>query len=359
MRDTEHICFEHIAFSAATEKGFSDVSIMTVGEAKGHGMMVDEKTIEQFMQKALGKTIPAYLTHAGALGADGKPQDRLGKEIGMFSGFYRDGDHVRARNFEFLSSFKANAPQAHSTLVELAKNFAEHLGISPVLSHFKAWVTRTGEEIEAAMSAGRPADAVGDLPVMRVLGLKSCDFVQQPATNLGLFEAGVDGKNLNNDSTMTAETILLSKHTEALTAKQGEITALQAQHQTAIAALETKHAGVVEAKDKEIANLRASEAAAKTDLAGQTAALAAMKKERDDALAFDMRKAGAPALQVALESHTQKLPEPASTAQGRWEQYAALCEVEKDARTGLVLQHKETPTAKAFKEKYLDAQKVK
>jgi hypothetical protein len=352
MRDHDHICFEHIAFSAATEKGFKDVSIMTVGEADGHGMMVDHKTLEQFLQHAEGKTIPAYLTHAGALGADGRPKDRLGSEIGMFSGFYRDGDHIRAKSFEFLSSFKENAPQAHATLVELAKSFANQLGISPVLRQFRAWVTRTGEEIDAALSGGRPPDAVGNLPAMRVLGLKSCDFVQQPAANLGLFEAGIDGTNQNNTSTMSTETILLSKHTEPLTAKQGEITALQAQHRDAIAALETKHAGIVENKDKEIANLRGSEAKAKEDLAGQTAALAAMTKMRDDAAAYDMRKAGAPALQVALESRQEKIPTPAQTDKGRWEQYAALCEEVKDAH-GTVILHKETPAAKHFKDTHL------
>jgi len=110
--DHDHICFEQIQFAAITEKGLQDVSILTMGEAGGHGMLVDEQTIADFMRLSLGKTIPAYLTHEGARDPDtGRALDRLGKEIGMFSGFYRDGNKVRARNFQFLDSFKNAEPK--------------------------------------------------------------------------------------------------------------------------------------------------------------------------------------------------------------------------------------------------------
>ena len=62
----DHICFQQIQFAAVTRNGFSDVSILTAGEADGHGVMVDEETINDFMKLSMGKTIPAYLTHAGA-----------------------------------------------------------------------------------------------------------------------------------------------------------------------------------------------------------------------------------------------------------------------------------------------------
>ena len=80
---SDHICLSDIQFSAVTKNGFKDVSILTVGEASGHGVMVDEKTIEDFVKLSIGKTIPAYLTHAGAVDASGRAADRLGKEIGM------------------------------------------------------------------------------------------------------------------------------------------------------------------------------------------------------------------------------------------------------------------------------------
>lgn len=338
--DSDHICFEQIEFAAATDKGLQDVSILTIGEAAGHGMIVDEKTIADFMRLSLGKTVPAYLTHADATDGEGRPKDRLGKEIGMFSGFYRDGNKVRAKNFQFLEAFKSQEPKTHATLVEMAKNFAENLGISPVLRHFRAWVTNEGEIL--ANGDGVPAGALNKFPSMRLRDLLSCDFVQKPAANLGLFEAKVDGKT---NTIMSADTILLSKHTE-------EITSLSAQHKDAIAALETKHKDAVAALEKRANDAVAALAVAQEDGKKLTAALAAKTTEADEAKKYDMRLAGAPALQVALESRQDKIPAPADTDKGRWDQYATLCEAVKDGN-GNVIQHKETAAAKRFRETYL------
>jgi hypothetical protein len=60
MSDLDHVCLSDIQFSAVTKTGFKDVSILTAGEAQGHGVMVDEKTISDFVKLSLGKTIPAY-----------------------------------------------------------------------------------------------------------------------------------------------------------------------------------------------------------------------------------------------------------------------------------------------------------
>jgi hypothetical protein len=339
--NADHICFEQIEFAQVTDKGLQDVSILTMGEAGGHGMIVDEKTIADFMRLSLGKTIPAYLTHADALDENGRPKDRLGKEIGMFSGFYRDGNKVRARNFQFLESFKAEEKKAHQTLVEMAKGFSENLGISPVMRHFRAWVNRDGTETRADGDKV-PASALNALPSMRLRDLLSCDFVQKPAANIGLFEAQVDGKTT---TIMSADTILLSKHTE-------EVTSLQTQHKDAIAALETKYKGEVAVLEKKANDAVAALAVAQESEKKLTAALAAKTTEAEDAARYDMRKAGAPALTIALEAHQQKIPAPAENDAGKWEQYAALCEATKDDR-GNVTGHKETPAAKRFRETHL------
>lgn len=354
MTDTDHVCFQPIQFAAASRSGFSDVSIMTMGEADGHGVMVDGKTIDEFMKLSLGKTFPAYLTHAGALDANGRPLDRLGKEIGMFSGFYRDGDKIRARNFQFLESFIQAEPKTHATLVEMAQKFADKLGISPVVAHLKAWVMGDGSEVRAT-DKGKPGNALGAFPSMRIGGIKSCDFVQQPATNMGLFEAKVDHAPSDEPSTtlMSDQTILLSKHTEALTAKDGEITTLSAQHKDAITLLETKHKDAVAALQKKADDSLAALVLLQEKEKSLTSALAAKAQEAEDAAKYDMRKAGAPALEVALQSRTHNLPAPAATDAARWEQYAALCTAQKDGN-GNVLSHVETPQAKAFKEKFLD-----
>jgi hypothetical protein len=341
MTDSNHAVFEQIQFAAVTEKGLQDVSILTMGEAGGHGMVVDDKTIEEFMKLSLGKTFPAYLTHAGAVDTSGRPADRLGKEIGMFSGFYRDGNKVRAKNFQFLEAFKTAEPKTHATLVEMAKNFSEKLGISPVLRHFKAWVIGDGTEVRAD-GKNVPVGALGSLPAMRLGALLSCDFVTQPAANVGLFEAVVDEKTT---TIMSADTILLSKHTE-------ELTALSTQHKDAVSALETKHKDEVSALQKKLDDGVAALAVLQEKEKSLTSALAAKALEAEDAAKYDMRKAGAPALQIALETRQDKIPAPADGDAAKWDQYAQLCEAVTD-KAGNVLSHKETPSAKRFRETYL------
>ncbi len=340
MTDSDHICFEAIQFAAITDKGLQDVSILTIGEAAGHGMIVDEKTIEDFMRLSIGKSIPAFLTHEGAIDDNGRPKDRLGKEIGMFSGFYRDGDKVRAKNFQFLEAFKTSEGRTHATLVEMAKGFADNLGISPVMRRALAWVTNSGEVPADGKTV--PAGALNKFPSMRLRELLSCDFVQKPAANVGLFEAKIDDKT---NTIMSSDTILLSKHTE-------EISVLSTQHKDAITALETKHKDAVTALEAKVTEHVAQLAVKTTEIAGLTSTLAAKTKEAEEAAKYDMRKAGGEALAVALESRGPKLPAPAETDAAKWEQYSALCEAVIDGR-GTVVSHKETPVAAAFKAKYL------
>ena len=350
MRD--HILYSQIECASITEDGLSDVSIMTIGEANGHGMRVDETTLNQFLKLSKGKNIPAYLTHEGAVGPDGKPKDRLGKEIGMFSGFYRDGERIRAKSFKFLDAFKATEAKAYQTLVELAKDFSDKLGISPVLSHFKAWVKKDGSEVRDD-GKSVPAGTAFDLPAMRLGTLLSCDFVQKAATNVGLFEAIDDNPNKQKQM----ETIALSEHTTALQKKDQEIASLSQAHKDAVAALETKQKDTIAALEAKANEAIAQQAKLTTENAGLIGALAAKTKEAEDAMKYDMRKAGAPALAVALEGQLGAiLPAPKATDAARWEQYATLCETVKDDY-GNVMSHKETPAAKAFKDKHLTARK--
>lgn len=321
----DHVCFEQISFAAVTPKGFSDVSILTEGEALGHGVYVDERTIEQFTALALGKTIPAYLTHEDAM------QDRLGEECGMFSGFYRDGNRVRARNFVFLNSFVENEDEEYSTLVELAKNYPDQLGISPVMRVAFAWVLNDGTEVPA--EGVKPENALRDMPSLRVLGIISCDFVKTPAANVALFAAKVDGTGDKQPDLMATQTIELAKHTEAISAKDAELATLSAQHKDAVAALESKHAEAVKAFEAKLAeSVKALEAAAgeKSEL---TKALEAEKAARAEAEKYDIRKAGGDAIQARFSEINKvvTMPEPAKRDRDRWNQYAELAAKDKAA----------------------------
>jgi hypothetical protein len=144
---------------------------------------------------------------------------------------------------------------------------------------------------------------------------------------------------------MSADTILLSKHNE-------EVTSLQTQHKDAIAALETKHKEAISIFEKKANDAVAALAVAQESEKAMKAALAAKTVEAEEAAKYDMRKAGAPALTLALEARQDKIPAPAATDAAKWEQYTALCELTKDDR-GNVTATKETPAAKRFRESYL------
>ncbi len=327
------------------------VSILTKGEAKGHGAMIDDRTLEQFMTLVDGKKFPAYLTHAGGT------SDRLGEEMGIFSGFKRDGDQIRA-NFAFLSAFLKGSPKEAATILELADEHPEQLGISPIMRALEVWPLPNGDEVECISLASRPEDCLATLPSLRPTAVKSCDFVQNPAANVGLYHADVDGKLKNKPPMSTPKTYSLEEFNAALSAESAKLIALGEQHKIAITSLETKHTGALTALQTQLNDAVAEKTVLLQEKTQLSASLAAKVSELTEALKFDMRRAGAPALQVALENHLGgSIPKPADTDQGKWAQYAALCEAEKDA-AGNTINHKETPAAKAFREKYLDRKLV-
>lgn len=303
-------------------------------EAGGHGVYIDERSIETCAAVLIGRSVPSYLTHAGAA------SDRLGKEIAVTSGVYREGLKVKARSLQFLDAFGRHDPQTRDKLVELAQNYPDQLGISLVVAFNRAWVLRDGTEVDGELP--KPADAVRNIPSIRVTDVRSADLVQKPAANLGLFEAKIDDKTT---TIMSADTILLTKHTE-------EIASLSTQHKDAVSALETKHKGELAILEKKANDSVAALAVAQEDAKKLTATLAAVTSERDEAAKYDMRKAGGEALNVALQSRSEKIPAPANTDSGRWEQYTALCTVQKNEQ-GIVTGHIETPAAALFKKTHL------
>ena len=322
----QKVCFQRkLSFATATADGFADTAVLTGNtEAEGHGLFVDERSIETCMALLMGKTLPAYLTHDGAWG------DRLGKEIGLFSGFYRDGAKIKAKTFSFLDSFKKFEAQTHAKMVELAQKLPDQFGLSVVFSGKAVWQMSDGSEVDASMPM--PEGAVRGVPSIRFVSMESADFVKSPAANPdGLFTAKVDAPS----DGMTSETIALSAHTTALAAKDAEIKALSEKHATAIAALATEHKTALDKLTEEH----------KTALAAKDAELAKVNESHAAALAeakqFDMRLAGAPALRVQLEKQAgSELPQAGATDQERWEQFEAL-------------KKKSPADAEAFRAKYL------
>ncbi len=332
-----------LAYGAVTAKGLSDVSILTGGqEAGGHGFFLDEKSIDQLMGLCLGKSLPAYLTHEDVT------KDRLGQEIGMFSGFYRDGLQLRAKNFTFTDAFMRHSPAEYETIAQLAAQFPDQLGISPVIRYAKAWVTDDGNEMDADENE-RPYNALRELPSARIASIKSADFVKKAAANVALFSK--KDQPIDKPDTNMADTISLKDHTAALAAKDSEVTGFKDKHTAAlaeIATLKTAHETALAAKETEkTAALAAQQIKLKTE---HDAALAIVNAALAEAKTFDMRLAGAPALEVALQKQASGLPEVALTDAGKWDQHTALEEADKKNGTKL---------APLFKAKHLSKSTVK
>lgn len=161
------------------------VSAMQAVEALGHRLMVDRLTLEQFVDLANSKAhgLKSRFTHPG-LSADG-----LGKHLGRIRNFRIEGD--KALGDLYLSETAAKSP--HGDLREYVESLAdedpEAFGLSVVVDGYGAWQLADGSEQEDD-DTGKPRDAVGRYPALRVTEAYAVDAVDEPAANRdGLFGA--------------------------------------------------------------------------------------------------------------------------------------------------------------------------
>ena len=168
------------------EKGvLRDVSLMTEGEALGHGVWCDTKTLQSVFALAQKSPVKAYLTHG-----DFFQPDRLGDEVGLFSGLYIEGNQLKAKQFSFFKSFKDGENKKYNALMELASADASMFGVSLSFSGKLAWVLEDGSDVATDGDDEMPMNAVRDMPSVRVTRVYSADFVSDPAANPnGLFDA--------------------------------------------------------------------------------------------------------------------------------------------------------------------------
>ena len=194
---------------------FEGIKLITVGEAKGHGIEIDAETLRTLLEAANEKgRVSAYLTHDGALWGD-----RLGQEIGLFETFKIDGDSVRG-NFRFLESFQKHEAAKYDKLVELAKEMPENFGVSVVASGPSVWVMQDGEEITARYDDERPDGATNAQPAWRVSELMSADFVDFPAANVGLLREKTNNNNGDKEMSDKENLLKLQKEVADLTKEQ-------------------------------------------------------------------------------------------------------------------------------------------
>ena len=225
-----------------------DVTLVEVGEARGHGILVTKQTLMDAINKLSGRSLPAYITHANAQG------DRLTSEVGFFSGFYLDGgcEHapygpdwctdkrktrsgrdedgdgvndypetfpnpasrrkrrkeqkeerwlsLKARTFTAFESFKKYQPETYERLFEMAHTLPDTFGISLVFEAALAWETPEGPLPYSGMES-KPDDSLHEFPTVEMTKIQSADFVDNPAATSSLFSEPTNNQTIDTMNT--------------------------------------------------------------------------------------------------------------------------------------------------------------
>ena len=157
--------------AAATIK---NVSVITVGEARGHGMQIDEKTLLQV--KAAAET------YSGGLKVKTDHYSGFNEIVGALKNFTIDGDQLRADLF-LLKNHDATA-----RIIEMAELMPDTFGLS---------ISFSGDHEEN-----------GNTTFARCSEIYSADLVDTPAANpTGLFSAKVDSMKTVMDEKQIADAI--------------------------------------------------------------------------------------------------------------------------------------------------------
>ena len=242
------------------------LAVITEGEAKGHGVMVDEMSLQTVVDAIGNEPQRAYITHSGALF-----NDRLTREIGLFKNFRVDDDKVRA-DFEAFESFREDDKRKYNRLFEMAEKAPSKMGLSIVFGGTRVWATMNGDMPYGYGKEQPPEGARFEMPSMRVKENYSVDFVDDPAANNGLFSAKIDNQT---NSIMTKQ---------ELETKLSEVDAEKAQLTERIEQLGT---------EKEL-------------IEGEVAAMSAKVEELEKTLAAEKEQAEAKAAEQAETYASEK-----------------------------------------------------
>tara|TARA_R110001599_G_scaffold99356_2_gene254750 strand:+ start:1944 stop:3095 length:1152 start_codon:yes stop_codon:yes gene_type:complete len=175
------------------------VSLIQLGEARGHGIYVDDLSLASAIEVLGDSNLPAFITHNGAL-----KEDRMLKQVGYFSGFYIDQGKLKAEIFKSLDSFRDDETESFNRLFDLAKEMPDAFGLSLVFEAELVWVFKDGKEISINSSDGK--NAVRKNPSVRFNEIASADFVDAPAANEdGLFSSKQKSQKIMEESEEKSE----------------------------------------------------------------------------------------------------------------------------------------------------------
>jgi len=204
------------------------VSVITIGEAKGHGTFIDQKSLETFLSVASARgSVPVKMDHGTG----------FAEIVGKLENFRIEGDSLRA-DLVLLKSH-----EAFERIVEMARTMPENFGLS--------------------VSGTVTNEKVNGQKCIRCHELGSVDLVDRPAANPnGLFDVPVD----SSESGMAEANALLAKiksvfvdtENADLAAANKQVTDLTAKVGTLETQLGAKDKSIAD-KDTEIANLKAAQ----------------------------------------------------------------------------------------------------
>jgi hypothetical protein len=248
----------------------SDVSVITVGEAKGHGLQIDAQTLVEV--KAAAET------YAGGLKVKTDHYTGFNEIVGTLKNFRIDGDQLRADLF-LLKNHDATA-----RILEMAELMPDTFGLS---------ISFTGEHEESD----------NDVVFARCTEIYSADLVDAPAANpTGLFSVKVDSEKKAMDEKQFAEA--LASALAPINDKLSAFEAFMTEATTKFAALEYKPEDE-EAPKMEDGEMPASEDEEKEDMSAKLAAeLAEIKSLVTN---FGAKPV---AVAVPVEAKTEEVKEP-------------------------------------------------
>jgi len=152
------------------------VSLISTPEAKGHGIKIDQGTIESFYEDVKGKSVKAYYTHDD----DNEALD----SIGLWENFeiIQDGEFTKLKaDFIALESWREHHPDRFDALFELAEKAPEAFGVSAEFFASRIMYDEEGKEVEW------DGDESNDV-FARAIEVNAFSIVAQPSANpTGLF----------------------------------------------------------------------------------------------------------------------------------------------------------------------------
>lgn len=166
------------------------VSAAQAVEALGHGVMLDEKSLDQLVSigNATQRGIKSRFTHPG-MSADG-----LGKYLGRLRDFRREGDKAVADLHLSTLASKSPSGDLGAYVMDMATNEPDMFGMSVVIDMKRVWRLADGSErpYYDDGSEEAPKEALDKLPVARITQFIACDAVDEPAANRdGIFSAAL------------------------------------------------------------------------------------------------------------------------------------------------------------------------